>query len=76
MMDVRQPPASSAPSTPRHAFRPGDLAVSRAGYPILYEVIGVLDEGMVRVRGLNWAAGYSALVHPEDLRPTTSLLRR
>lgn len=75
-MDHPKPPAASAPPDPGSHFHPGDLAVSQAGYPILFEIIGVLADGTVRVRGLNWAAGYSAVVHPHDLRPTTSLLRR
>jgi hypothetical protein len=30
----------------------------------------------VRVRGVNWAAGYSAVVGPRDIRPVTSILSR
>jgi hypothetical protein len=57
-------------------FRPGDLVVAQGGYPTLFEVICVQEDGMLRVRGLNWAPGYSALVAADELRPTTALLHR
>ena len=49
-------------------FRPGDLVMSAAGYPTLYEVLRVEPDGLLRVRGNNWASGYSVLVRAQDLR--------
>ncbi len=60
----------------RPKFRPGDLVVAQSGYPTLFEVICVQDDGMLRVRGLNWAAGYSALVSADKIHPATAILRR
>ncbi len=58
----------------RPNYRPGDLVTSTAGYPILYEVLAVDREGMLRVRGMNWAPGYSALVAATEVRPVTQIL--
>ncbi len=55
-------------------FRPGDLVTSRSGYPVLYEILSLHDDGLLRVRGLNWAPGYSAVVDMEDVRPVTGIL--
>jgi hypothetical protein len=60
----------------RPMFRPGDLVTTVAGYPVLYEVLNVDREGLVRVRGVNWEAGYSAVVGARDIRPVTSILNR
>jgi hypothetical protein len=57
-------------------LRPGDLVTTRSGYPILYEVLCVETDGLLRVRGLNWAPGYSAVVDAQDVRPVTGLLAR
>ena len=54
--------------------RPGDLVTTRSGYPILYEVLTVEADGLLRVRGLNWAPGYSAVVDAQDVRPVTGIL--
>jgi hypothetical protein len=54
--------------------RPGDLVTTRSGYPILYEVLTVEPDGLMRVRGLNWAPGYSAVVAALDVRPVTGIL--
>jgi hypothetical protein len=60
---------------PRWAkVRPGDLVTTRSGYPILYEVLTVELDGLLRVRGLNWAPGYSAVVDGQDVRPVTGIL--
>ena len=58
----------------RMSFRPGDLVISRAGYPTLFEIVSIQDDGLLRVHGLNWAPGYSALVDPEEVRPVNALL--
>lgn len=55
-------------------FHPGDLVTTTKGYPVLYEVLAVDPAGTLRVRGLNWAAGYSATVSAEEVRPVTSIL--
>jgi hypothetical protein len=57
-------------------YRNGDLVTTVTGYPVLYEVLNVDREGLVRVRGVNWAAGYSAMVGTRDIRPVTSILNR
>jgi len=56
-------------------WRPGDLVVHMRDYPMLCEVISVRDDGLLRVRGLNWAPGYSALVSAKEVRPTTGILQ-
>jgi hypothetical protein len=57
-------------------FHPGDLVTTSTGYPVLYEVLTVQDDGLLRVRGLNWAPGYSAIVDSADVRPVTGILQR
>ena len=66
--------AVSQPGRP--PYRAGDLVTTVAGYPVLYEVLNVDGNGLVRVRGVNWEAGYSAMVGPRDIRPVTSILKR
>lgn len=56
-------------------YGPGDLVISRSGYPTLYEVISVCDDGLLRLRGVDWAPGYSARVAAEEVRPTSAILR-
>jgi hypothetical protein len=41
---------------------------------MLYEVISISDDGVLRLRGVNWAAGYSVLVPAEKVRPTSGIL--
>ena len=61
--------------TPRAGrFQPGDLVTTTKGYPVLYEVLAVDGAGLLRVRGLNWAAGYSATVSGDEVRSVTSIL--
>ena len=55
-------------------YRLGDLVISLNGYPTLYEVISVCDDGLLRLRGLDWAPGYSALVAAGTVRPTSGIL--
>ncbi len=55
-------------------YHPGDLVATASGYPVLYEVLAIDPSGLVRVRGLNWAPGYSASVSPDEIRPVTGLL--
>jgi hypothetical protein len=75
----QKPSLSSLPTTGGHGpdlrYRPVDLVVTVGGYPTLYEVIGVCDAGPLHLRGINWAAGYSALVAAEGVRPASALLR-
>ena len=44
----------------RPAFGPGDFVTTVTGYPVLYEVLSLETDGLVRVRGVNWAPGYTA----------------
>jgi hypothetical protein len=55
-------------------FRPGDLVVSTAGSPLLCEVLSVERDGLIRVRGVEWPSGYSALVNAETIRPASGIL--
>ncbi len=55
-------------------YRPGDLVVSRDGYPTLYEVICICSDGLLRLRGVDWAVGYSALVAADQVRPAPGIL--
>lgn len=55
-------------------YHPGDLVTTRSGYPVLYAILSVEADGLLRVRGLNWAPGYSAVVDAEDVRPVTGIL--
>jgi hypothetical protein len=57
-------------------FRPGDFVLRRSdSVPVLCEVVGEEDGGLLRVRGVGWAPGYSMLVKPDELKPMRSLLR-
>ncbi|MEP7359075.1 MAG: hypothetical protein ABI847_17625, partial [Anaerolineales bacterium] len=56
------PARSSSPRAPRRAFNPGDFVTTVAGYPVLYEVLSLEADNLVRVRGVNWAPGYTAIV--------------
>jgi hypothetical protein len=58
----------------RPQYRPGDLVTTATGYPVLYEILAVDPAGLVRVRGVNWAPGYSAAVSPDEIRPVTGIL--
>jgi hypothetical protein len=58
----------------RANVHPGDLVTTRSGYPILYEVLCVESDGLLRVRGMNWAPGYSAVVDAQDVRSVTGIL--
>ena len=72
-----QPMARGTPAQSRAGrFRTGDLVTTTRGYPVLYEVLAVDGSGLLRVRGLNWAPGYSATVSPEEVRSVTSILSR
>ena len=59
---------------PRPAYRPGDLVTTVTGYPVLYEVLRLECDGLLRVRGMNWAQGYSAIVRAQEVRPVTHIL--
>jgi hypothetical protein len=59
---------------PAAAYRPGDLVTTAVGYPVLYEVLALDPSGLVRVRGMNWAPGYSATVSTDQIRPVTGIL--
>ena len=75
-MAIPLPSSAVVQSTrrPRPAYRPGDLVTTATGYPVLYEVLRLECEGLLRVRGLNWAQGYSAGVRAQEVRPVTHIL--
>jgi hypothetical protein len=75
-MDLENVSQASQPTSrqARQQYRPGDLVTTVTGYPVLYEVLSVETDGLVRVRGVNWAAGYSAMVGLKEIRPVTSIL--
>ena len=75
-METVSAKGSQKPRMVRPAYRPGDLVTTVTGYPVLYEVLSVDRDDQLRVRGVNWAAGYSAVVSPHDIRPVTSILSR
>jgi len=77
-MDMQTVPRneSTTSRTARAPYRAGDLVTTVTGYPVLYEVLNVDVNGLVRVRGVNWEPGYSAVVGPRDIRPVTSILNR
>jgi hypothetical protein len=69
-------PAISTPRAPRRAFGPGDFVTTVAGYPVLYEVLSLESDNLVRVRGVNWAPGYTAVVRALEVRPVSRILSR
>ncbi len=57
------------------AYHAGDLVTPRSDtYPTLYEVLRVEVGGLLRVRCLKWAPGYSALVSADAVRPVSRIL--
>jgi hypothetical protein len=59
---------------PHFRYRAGALVVAASDLPTLYEVISVSDDGLLRLRGVNWLRGYSALIAAEGVRPTSAIL--
>lgn len=60
--------------SPQQTYRPGDLVATRTGYPVLYEILSLEPEGLVRVRGVNWAPGYNAVLSRQSIRPANRIL--
>ncbi len=69
-------PTGRAPQPSRPPFGPGDFVTTVAGYPVLYEVLSLENDSLVRVRGVNWAPGYTAVVRALEVRPITRILSR
>lgn len=69
------PPATS-PRGAASRYRAGDLVTTRRGYPVLYEILNASVDGLLRVRGVDWAPGFSAHIPVEDVRPASSILSR
>jgi hypothetical protein len=67
-------PTVERASKARVTYKPGDLVTTAQGYPVLYEVLAAEAGGLLRVRGLNWAPGYSATVSVDTVRPVTGIL--
>ena len=66
--------ADSSSKTLHPTYRPGDFVTTVTGYPVLYEVLTIERDSMVRVRGVNWAPGYSAVVAMHEIRHVTHIL--
>jgi hypothetical protein len=49
---------------PRFQYRAGDLVVSASGYPTVYEVISVCDDGLLRLCGVDWPRAIPPLSRP------------
>jgi hypothetical protein len=57
------------------AYRPGDFVASQTNsYPVLLEIIGLEDDGLLRVRGLGWAPGYTAVIARDQVRHVNAIL--
>jgi len=56
---------SSGPS--KFMFAAGDLVRPRTDQTTLCEVLGAEENDRVRVRGLEWSPGYSAILHAEEI---------
>ena len=74
-MDTRPRLAGARPQRWR-GFQPGDLVLPSTGYPQLCEVVRIEPDGLIRIKGLQWAPGYTVLVHPRDYRLVTGRLSR
>lgn len=57
------------------AYRPGDVVASQTNtYPILLEIVGHEADGLLRVRGLGWPPGYSAVLPRDQVRHVSAIL--
>jgi hypothetical protein len=66
--------SSSTGSRVRTMYRVGDVIASqRNTYPVLLEVMQIEDQGLLRVRGLDWPAGYSAVLTSDEVRYVSSI---
>jgi hypothetical protein len=73
-MLIRSGAVQPSKPRPRSAIQPGDLVTTASGYPLLYEVLRLEGVGRLRVRGQNWAAGYSAEISAQAVRPVAHIL--
>lgn len=71
--DTSTGPASDS-SQQRRGFHAGDLVLPASGYPLLCEIVVVETTELLRIRGLDWPAGYTALVRATDYRLVTGRL--
>jgi hypothetical protein len=56
-------------------YRPGDFVASQTNaYPVLLEIIGLEEDGLLRVRGLGWPPGYSAVLPRHQVRHVSAIL--
>lgn len=63
-------PVSSPAKTdrqPKLVFQAGDLVRPRTDRSTLCEVLGAEDEDRIRVRGLDWSPGYSAIIPAHEI---------
>jgi hypothetical protein len=52
---------------PKLAFQIGDLVRPRTDRTTLCEVLGAEEEDRIRVRGLDWPSGYSAIISAQEI---------
>ena len=52
---------------PKFAFQVGDLVSPRTDRATVCEVLGTEDEDRIRVRGLDWPPGYSAILPAAEI---------
>ncbi len=75
-LDTVHVKTNSSSKTARPTFHAGDYVTTVTGYPVLYEVLSLEHDDLVRVRGVNWAPGYTAMVTSQEIRPVTHILNR
>ena len=64
--DLPIPPATKD-YPPKLAFHRGDLVRPRTDRTTLCEVLGAEEEDRIRVRGLDWSPGYSAILPAQEI---------
>jgi len=73
MVKQTLPPAPKSSGPLNSILRAGDLVTSRTSQPILCEVIRIENQDLIRVRGLDWSPGYSAILKSQEVRLVSRL---
>ena len=60
-------PNESSKSSGRLMFAAGDLVRPRTDQATLCEVLGAEDDNRIRVRGLDWSPGFSAILPATEI---------
>jgi len=60
-------PNESSKAPGKLMFAAGDLVRPRTGQATLCEVLGAEDDDRIRVRGLDWSPGYSAILPATEI---------